>query len=278
MSSSSADPEDITAPLEADGLRARSFKTPRTVIALMLREMSTTYGRSPGGYLWAVLEPVGAVGMFTLIVAVGLKIRQPSIGVSFPLFFATGILPFLMYNKIAGKVSTAVTFSKALLSYPGVTFADAVMGRFILNALTQVMVFYLVMTGILWGFETRAILDFGPIVLGLTMAMMLALGIGALNCYLIPTFPVWASLWGILTTPLFFLSSIIYTYEDLPQLGRDILWWNPLVHIVGMVRRGFYPTYEATYVTPVYVFAIAFVTLTLGLLLLRRYHREILNR
>ena len=31
--------------------KPRRFATLRTVLALMLREMATTYGRSPGGYL-----------------------------------------------------------------------------------------------------------------------------------------------------------------------------------------------------------------------------------
>ncbi|MDJ0823602.1 MAG: sugar ABC transporter permease, partial [Paracoccaceae bacterium] len=37
--------------------RRRRFATARAVMALMLREMSTSFGRSPGGYLWAILEP-----------------------------------------------------------------------------------------------------------------------------------------------------------------------------------------------------------------------------
>ena len=149
--------------------------------------------------------------------------------------------------------------------------------RFLLNALTQVMVFYLVMTGILLIFETRAILDLAPIVLGLVMSLSLALGIGTLNAYLIPTFPVWGSVWTIATAPLFFLSAIIYVFEELPALGQAILWWNPLVHVTGTVRSGFYSTYEAAYVSPIYVFSVAFIPLTFGLLLLRRHHKRILN-
>ena len=34
------------------------FQMGRTVVALMLREMATTYGRSAGGYAWAILDPV----------------------------------------------------------------------------------------------------------------------------------------------------------------------------------------------------------------------------
>ena len=33
----------------------RRFATARTIMALILREMSTRYGRTPGGYLWTVV-------------------------------------------------------------------------------------------------------------------------------------------------------------------------------------------------------------------------------
>ena len=44
--------------------RGRSFASLRCVIALMLREMATTYGRSPGGYLWVMLEPIAGIALF----------------------------------------------------------------------------------------------------------------------------------------------------------------------------------------------------------------------
>ena len=37
------------------------FRTARAVTALVIREMTTTYGRSPGGYLWAVAQPVALI-------------------------------------------------------------------------------------------------------------------------------------------------------------------------------------------------------------------------
>ena len=47
----------------------------RTVLALMLREMATTYGRSAGGYLWAILDPV--LGIALLSVLFSLALRHP---------------------------------------------------------------------------------------------------------------------------------------------------------------------------------------------------------
>jgi capsular polysaccharide transport system permease protein len=56
-----------------------------------------------------------------------------------------------------------------------------------------------------------------------------------------------------------------------------LLWFNPLVHVVGQMRRGFYPTYEGAYVSPGYVLGLSAVCLLAGLLLLGRYHRDLVN-
>jgi capsular polysaccharide transport system permease protein len=266
-----------TTLLEPDGLRRRRFRTARTVLALMLREMSTTYGRTPGGYLWAVLQPIGGIAMLTLVLAYGIRLRSPGLGTNFPLFFATGILPFMMYNLIQNKVARAIPNSRALLFYPGVTFIDAILARTALHGIKQMMVFYIVLWGILSVFDTGAILDFPPILAALVMALALGFGIGCLNAVLMPLFPVWASVWGIATTPLFLLSGVLFTYESLPPMGKAVLWYNPLIHIIGMTRTGVYPTYTGSYISPAYVMAVSMVCAAAGLMLLRRHYRRILT-
>lgn len=260
-----------------DPLRRRRFQRTRSILALMLREMSTRYGRSPGGYVWTILEPVGGVAMLVLILAVGLRLRAPSLGVSFPLFYATGVVTLLFYQRIAGAVAGAITYSKALLAYPGVTYIDTLAARFLVQALTGLVVMYLVLGSILLLFETRTLLDVPQILLAVTMAAVLGLGIGCLNAYLVPTFPLWESFWGILTFPLFLVSGVFYIYEDLPPVGQQILWYNPLIHVTGQMRAAFYPTYDPAYVVPAYVFAFGLIPMVLGLMLLRRHHMRIIN-
>jgi capsular polysaccharide transport system permease protein len=255
----------------------RGFKSSRSIVALMLREMSTTYGRTPGGYLWALLEPIGAIAMITIVFSLGLRIRSPSLGISFVLFYATGMVSFLTYQRVQTKVTKAITFSRPLLLYPSVSYIDTIIARFLLNYVTQLAVFCVVMPGIIIVFETRAVLDLAPILLALSMAGALALGIGTLNAYLMPSYPLWQSVWGIFTAPLFFISSIFYTYEDLPPMGQNVLWYNPIVHVVGIMREGFYPGYDPLWASPTYVFGLSLVLTFFGIVLLGRYHRDIVN-
>ena len=253
----------------------RRARTLRTVTALLLREMSTTYGRSALGYLWAILEPVGGIALMTVIFSYAF--RAPPIGTSFPLFFASGILPFMAYTDVGSKVAVALRFSRALLFYPGVTYLDALIARFVMNAMTQVMIATMVLTGTILTFNLKVILDLPAIALGFGMAFSLGLGIGTLNCYLLSVFPVWERVWAILNRPLFLISCIFFLFDTIPQPYRGWLWWNPIVHLIGQVRRGVYSTYDAAYVSPLYVFSISLVTFSTGLLLLRRYHRDIVN-
>lgn len=254
---------------------ARRPSLVRNVAALMLREMSTTYGRSVLGYLWAILEPVGGIVLLTFVFS--LALRAPALGTSFPLFFASGMLPFLAYNDISQKMSQSLNFSRQLLFYPGVSFIDALLARLFLNALTQTMVAAMVLTFILVIYQLDVILDPLAIALGVVMTLSLAIGVGTLNCYLLVRFPSWVRIWSILNRPLFVISGIFFLYGTVPLPWRDYLWWNPLIHIIGQVRKGIYATYDAPYVSPLYVFAVSLILTTTGIMLLRRYYSDIIN-
>lgn len=248
---------------------------PRTVAALVLREMATTYGRNPGGYVWAILEPVAALSVLTVVFA--LVLRSPSLGNSFPLFYASAYLPFMMFNDIANKMATSIRFSRPLLTYPAVTFVDALLARFLLTLATHLVVGAIILTAILTMTSAQTLLDLPRLLEGLALAAGLGLSVGVLNCYLMNAFPIWERAWQIITRPLLLISAVLYIFEDLPRYARDILWWNPLIHVTGLTRKGVYSTYQAAYASPLFVLVVAGVTLVLGLMLLYRFNRDLLQ-
>ena len=265
----------IAAPQQPRRTTRRSFPTLRAILALMLREMSTSYGRSPGGYFWAVAEPVAGIAFLSFVFA--LIFRHPPVGVSFPMFYATGMVPFLMFNDLHNKVAQSLMYSKSLLAYPTVTFVDALIARFLTNLITEVMIAYLVLGGSMVLFEGKMNVNMVPVVLGLSMAAALALGIGTLNAYFFSRMPILQQAWSVMMRPMAIFSCVVIVYDGIPLPFRDYLWWNPILHCVGAVRTGFYDSYDAYYVTPAYVLGVALTCLTLGLLFLRAHHREILS-
>jgi capsular polysaccharide transport system permease protein len=257
-------------------LRPPRMRTARTIFALILREMSTTYGRSPGGYVWAVLQPLG--GIILLSYGFSLLVRSPSLGTSFVLFYATGYLPFEMYSSLSQKIGAALRYSKPLLAYPRVTWLDAIMARFILNTLISILVFVIMISAVMIAVETRTIIDIVPILSGMMMVALAGLGVGMMNCLLMGYFPVWERLWGIINRPLFLASGVLFLYEDMPTLVQNVLWWNPLIHAIALVRTGFYPTYEASFVSQPYVYAVSLALILLSMIFLRKGYKAALER
>jgi capsular polysaccharide transport system permease protein len=245
------------------------------VLALILREMTTRYGRTPGGYVWALLEPLGGV----LILALGfsLIVHRPPLGTSFMLFYATGLMPFGLFQKVSQATTKSLRFSRPLLSYPAVSWIDTVVARFLLNTLTELTVSYILLSLILLTTDSHSVIAIWPILIAMSMAALFGLAVGCMNAVLTGFYPTWESIWSILTRPLFIISGILMLYETLPRNAQDLLWWNPLLHIIGEMRRGFYPMYDANYVSRIYVLLVSLALLTFALLLLRRFHRELLD-
>jgi capsular polysaccharide transport system permease protein len=242
----------------------------------MLREMASTYGSSPGGYFWALLQPIGM--LVVLSFGFSLVIRAPALGTSFMLFYAAGFLPFNLYGEIQSKVSGTLGYAKALLAYPAVTWIDAVFARLLLNLLTNLVVMSIVFTGIFIYDGINTSLDPFTIMNAIMMATLFGLGVGLMNAVLNGLFPVWRNIWSIATRPLFLASGVLNLYEGMPSAAQNVLWWNPLFHITATGRAGFFPTYEATFVSYAYVYGLSLILILLGLIFMRANYTRILER
>ena len=100
-------------------------------------------------------------------------------------------------------------------------------------------------------------LDLGAVVLAFVLAGLLGLGVGRLNCVLFGFFPTWRNIWSVLTRPLFLISGIFFIFESVPASFQAMLWCNPLVHVIALMRAGFYGTYDPQFVSYAYVLGVA---------------------
>lgn len=247
----------------------------RVVFALIMREMATRYGRNIGGYVWAVLEPAGTVALLSLIFSY--IARRPPLGDSFPVFFATGYMAFHFFSEVSRGVSLAVSANRALLSFPRVTILDTIIARFILHFLTAAFVSVVVLCVAILIYAEPVRIDPAPILLSVALSSLLGLSVGLLNVPLFAFSTTWQTIYGIISRPLFLLSGIFFLFESLPRYAQEVMWWNPLVHVSALMRTGFYPTYHAAFVTPIYVLFFALPFLMLGLLLMQPLKTEILE-
>lgn len=238
----------------------------RVLFALIMREMATRYGRSAGGYVWAVLEPAGTVLILSLVFSY--IARRPALGDSFPMFFATGYMAFHFYVDISRNVSQAVTFNKPLLTFPRVTILDTILSRFLLHLMTAAFVSTVILGALAAYTGERLVLDFSAVLTAVALAALLGVAVGAMNCALFVFSDAYQRIFNILNRPLFLISGVFFIYESLPRALQEVIWWNPLLHVTALMRRGFYPGYDAAFVSAAYVVFFAVPPLLLAVLML----------
>ena len=210
----------------------------RVISAFIMREVATRYGRSPGGYIWAFLEPIAYIFMMSLLMsAFG---RMPAEGESFMLFYATGYLSYSFYKMMEGYLTSSISANKSLFSYPVVAPIDAFIARFILQGATSVLVTFVIITAALVQMRHVPSLNWPQILEAILFAWIMAAGVALINIVLFAMFPLYQKIFDIVTRPLLLLSGVFYVPADMPHPMSDIFLHNPITHIIILFREGFY--------------------------------------
>ncbi len=244
----------------------------RPIMALIIRELNTTHGRYPAGYIWIFLEPIGAILLISAVFSFFL--RSPSIGDNFPIYFALGYLPYTMYTQTQSRVLSALSFSKGLLRYPRVTTIDAIIARTILSFVTVWIYSVVIIYALCYFYDVSVKINYPVLILAFLIAGLFGLSVGCINCFMVTRNKFWPPVWSIINRPTFILSGVLYIYEDVPEKIQNVVWYNPLLHATGMARSGFFPGYEPTFLSASYVLGLSLVLLFLGLVLLSVLSRD----
>lgn len=243
----------------------------RVIIALILRETRTTFGNSNLGYLWALITPALGVAIFVLIFE--LAARQPPFGQSLALFFATGLLSYEYYNKLATGLMSVLDANKALLVYPIVTPTEVIFARFLLISITYLLVMFIFYSFLIFfGLANLPAYPFELIHAFVSIGLV-GFAIGAFNSTMSSISQSWRHIYKIITRPLFLLSGIFFIPSLLPEKALNYLKWNPVLHLVEWVRVGYYPNYDSRILDKSFVISFALVFIVLGFFG-ERYYRN----
>lgn len=240
----------------------------RVLGALALRETCARFGRSPGGYLWAVAEPLG--GAVVLTAVFGLVVASPPIGPSFMLFYATGLVPFLAFSAVANGAMNAASQNRGLMCYPSVTPLDVVLARAGLEALAQTAVAAVLLGGLVAALGLPVGFEPACFAAALAAAAGFGLAVGTANAALVAYVPAWRHVWAVANKPLFLVSGILFLPDRLPTAARDLLWFNPLAHAVPLMRAAFYGPDQALFVSPAWLGGVTLALFVPAALVVRR--------
>ena len=248
---------------------------PRIVAALIVREMLARFGNARGGYLWALLEPVG--GTVLLAATFSFVVQTPPLGDSFLFFYATGLIPFLMYSAVAAGAMNAITANRALMSYPVIGALDTILARGMLDALTHVVIALILIPGLAAALALPLPAAPGAFAASLGLAAALGLGVGTFNALLVGFFPAWRQVWSVLNRPLFIVSGILFIPGSAPEGLADAVWWNPVLHVVGAMRAAYFGAEQSDPAGILYVLAISAALFAVGGGLIRRHQGRLVQ-
>lgn len=246
------------------------------VFGIFNRELANRFGRFSLGYLWAPLEPLLYIAVLSVIrMQVG---EGPIAGISPVVFFASGVLPFILFQIVQITSLSCVESNLGLFNYQRVKPFDVFVARFLLEILIIVSVAILLFPALkILGqdFAFNDILYFGVVV---TLFLMLVAGLG-LCCTVLG--PFWNEAKKILPNiirPFFFVSGIFFPLSSIPFELREYLLWNPLLHSLELIRDSAFEGYElAPEISLNYLFWWALGSLTLGMVLYRIFRVKIVT-
>jgi capsular polysaccharide transport system permease protein len=244
----------------------------RVVGALMLRELHTRYGRENIGYLWMLLEP----GLLAVAVAAMHLGQKPHGSDLAPVGFALGAYcTFMIFRSIVGRSEAALEANQTLLFHRMVTILDFLLSRAILEALSTVATFILLITGaclLELATPPADLLVFGA---GILLLTWFSFAVSMLVCAATYVSKAVAKFVHPAMYILMPISGAFYLLAWIPEPYRGWLSWSPLTQIFEMIHSGQFASVDSPYVDPVYIVGWCLALTLAGLFALRILRRNV---
>lgn len=211
------------------------------LFALVLREMKTRVGGQWIGAVWTLVEPLMHVLVMLTIYTAMRAGSMP--GVEVPIFLATGLLPYFLFQHLAIRLMDGVEANRGLFTYRQVKPFDTLLSRACVELMMNAMV-YAVTLGLLDRMGEH-VLPAAPLeVLGVhALLFLLGTAFGTLAAVISHDRPRLRSLIRISMLPLYILSGVIFPIHLAPPDAREWLLLNPLLHLIELSRHAFIPEY-----------------------------------
>lgn len=214
---------------------------PARLAALMERERRTRFAGGKLGPLWAYLTPLGWI--LLVVLAFDWLGRSVPIAAPMPIFVASGILPYAMFRQVVASLMRSVIANRHLVYLRPVDSTEILLASALLELLNMVVIAVLIF-GLLWlWLAPDAPADLLTAAWGMALAWGLGTGVGRLAAALGQVSDTAYRAIPLALRPMFWISGIFFTATELGGAAQALLWWNPLLHAVEILREGLFPAY-----------------------------------
>lgn len=265
------------APPAAPPRRRTAWQVQRSVfVALLLREMRARVGNQWIGALWTLFEPLAHV--LVMVAVMGMFRGAVLPGIEYPVFLATGLVPFFLFQNLAMRLMDGIEANRGLFSYRQVKPLDPLLSRSAVEVLMNSGVY--VFTLVILAYAGYHVLPALPLEMlaAQVLTVLLGMGVGLVFAVLGHDRPRAKTLLRMLFLPLYMITGVIFPVDFLPRETLELLLWNPLLHLVELSRHAFVPAYVPVEgVNALYPTLCALGALWLGLALYRADRQRLLS-
>lgn len=201
--------------------------------ALFLRELQGQFNDKLG-LVWAFLEPFAFV--FGLAYLRSLFKNSDAHGLPIFVFMLIGLIMVQSFLQPFNKVSSAFKKNKPLYAFRQVQPIAALLVVGFVEYAIKIIVILLSLVAIYLLQNGMAIDNFLLLITLYHLLWLMTISLGCVLGILSAYVPEVQKVVGIFTRPLFFISCVFFSLQDIPQEYWPWLTWNPLVHFIELGR------------------------------------------
>jgi len=238
---------------------------------LVLRELKVRYKQAALGAAWAVVQPVFAATIFTIIF--GVFAHLPSDGLPYVLFAFAGVLPWTYFGEALRRASTGLVEDSELIRkiyFPRLVLPTAAVIAPLVDFLISLSVLVVLMIWYHISATPSLLLLPAFIVMNVGLALAFGLWLGPLNVRyrdVKQILPFLIQVW-------MYASPVVYPLSMVPERWRPLYSLNPMVGIIEGFRWTLLGTAAPDATAMALTAASTIVLLVGGLLYFKRAERS----
>lgn len=248
------------------------------ILGLVARDFRIRYMNSFLGSLWAILNPIAQILVYTLIFSQIMMTRLPGIDNAFAysIYLCAGVLNWQYFSEVLTRMQTIFIDQSELLkkaNFPRTSLPLFVLLSASINygIMIGLYIIFLVTVGQFPGWTIFAML---PLLL---VQQCFAAGLGILLATLNVFFRDIGHIMGVVLQFWFWLTPIVYPRSIVPERFEWILDANPLSWLMKSYQNLFLVGEWPHWAGGSWLFALAAVSLLLGYLAFKRLNKEMVD-
>lgn len=245
----------------------------RVIGALMIRELSTRFGRENIGFLWIMMEPL----LFAVLVGIAWRaLKGPSeYGLDIVAFVVSGYIPLVFFRSTISRAVNSFTANGSLMYHRQIKILDLILVRFAIELIGHMMAYLFIglILGVFGFFPVPH--DIGFLMLGWAYYSLFTLSVALVVAPLSEMSELVEKIVPVTTYLMVPFSGAFFLAGSLSAAATEVVLYSPPVHGMEMMRYGLFgPSINPQY-DFLYPLQFCLPCMALGLLLCRMVRKNL---